>query len=466
MKPPLGLSLEGVILLPYHNLEIRHQNPGATMPLILPVHVVCNTSDDELHNNIRANSAVPREWIAPVKAHDGIAVLCGSGPSIDQHLGKIAVLQAAGAKVFAMNGCAAFLSRNGITPDYQVMIDARPETATLVGPATDHLIASQCHPDCFARAPAAKLWHLQIDGIEDDLPDAQPEHALIGGAASVGNTATCLAYTMGYRDMRCYGYDSSHRDGKGHAFAQPLNDGDPCAWVDHLGKTYLTSLTMKLQAEKFQRTAADLISIGCKISVIGEGLLPAIFNAPRTAATERSKYESMWQHESYRRYSPGENAALEFVTLCGIDAETYVIDFGCGTGRGGAKIRELTGAAVTLIDFAENALDPGLASTMQFIRADLTQPIGTIANVGYCVDVMEHIPPESVDAVIACIMDCVKSAYFKIATIPDEMGELIGDQLHLSVLSFDKWRNKFSGYKIKWSKQTSTTASFLIMSKG
>jgi len=148
-----------------------------------------------------------------------------SGPSLADTLDDIRLLVKKGGKVFAMNGAAKFLSEKGIMPDYQVIIDAREETAQLIGPAKEHLFGSQVHPECFKRVPDAKLWHLQVENIDDYLPEYEQSYCLIGGAASVGNTATCLAYAMGYRDLQIFGYDSSHREGKGHAFYQKMNDG-------------------------------------------------------------------------------------------------------------------------------------------------------------------------------------------------------------------------------------------------
>src|SRR6478735_9484643 len=97
--------------LPYANLKIRHWNPGATMPLILPVNVICNTSDEAIYENIRVNSKRPG-WQKVIPEHDGVAILCGSGPSLADHLDEIRAKQPAGGQVFAMNGAAKFLHEN------------------------------------------------------------------------------------------------------------------------------------------------------------------------------------------------------------------------------------------------------------------------------------------------------------------------------------------------------------------
>lgn len=455
--------------LPYSNLRISHQNPGATKPLVLPIHVICNTSDDDLYSNIRANSRRPGAWQQLIPAHGSVAVLCGSGPSLGDFVEEIRAKQAGGAKVFAMNGAAAFLDTKGITPDYQVIIDAREETAQLVGPARNHLFASQVHPSCFNSAPYAKVWHLQIGGIDDHLPpDYGMDYCLIGGAASVGNTATCLAFAMGYRDLQIYGYDSSHRGEASHAFHQVMNDGEPCASVLFGGKDYICSLTMKLQAEKFQSTAQSLIDSGCAIEVHGDGLLPDMFRAPVEVLAEHEKYERMWQFPDYREIAPGEDVANLFLSVVNVIPTDVIVDFGCGTGRGAKRIHEATGCEFILVDFTSNSLDESVkgGSWYTFMRSDLAVPLPMSASgeLGYCTDVMEHIPPEQVDQVIQNIMACSKNVFFQVSTIDDECGVLIGQHLHLSVHPMQWWLDTFSdlGHTVEWFQEDSISFCALV----
>ena len=428
--------------LPFHNTEIKHWNPGQTEPLIFPVHLLCNTSDEDIYANIRENSAVRGGWVKCEDAHDGIAVICGSGPSLMDTLPEIRAMKEAGGLVFALNGAATFLYEHGIMPDYQVLIDARIGTADLIGPAKRHLFASQVHPECFRRAPDAQLWHLQVGAIESLFPDYEEGYALIGGAASVGNTATCLAYAMGFRDVHCFGYDSSHREGMGHAFPQAMNNGDPCAIVDYDGESYVASLTMKLQAERFIDTARALEGEGCKVFVHGDGLLPHIWRnrdsiQPDSLETdERAKYEAMWSIPSYRNMAPGEHYAAEAFSALHMHPGDTVLDFGCGTGRGAAALQSM-GCKVTGIDLASNSLDAGVK--IPVIRSCLWDLPDVTADHGYCTDVMEHIPAEKVHAVLSGIAARVPQCFFNISTQPDAMGVLIGKTLHLTVRNADWW---------------------------
>ena len=451
------------MLLPFHNTKINHWNPGAAMPLVLPVHVICNTSDEQIYTNIHTNSRNGRKWVKQEEAHSRPALLCGSGPSIAQDLEEIARRQAAGATVFALNGCAKFLHDNGIQPDHQVILDARPETGQLLGPAREHLLASQVAPELFDSVPNARIWQLQVGGIDHILPDYDDDFCLIGGAASVGNTATCLAYAMGYRELHLYGYDSSHMDTRGHAFPQPMNDGDPCAVVEFNGKQYVASLTMKLQAEKFMETSKALRDMGATIHVHGTGLLPDLYNAPREALTEVEKYQRMWGIDAYRNLAPGEECAELFLRVAQPHGQR-VIDFGCGTGRGALKISEF--CPVLCVDFTDNSRDEA-ARHLPFVQADLTKPIPAEAPFGYCTDVMEHIPPEDVSTVIRNVMASAQTVFFQISTVPDLLGALINQDLHLTVRPHGWWRDLFIslGHSVQWDRECENAALFLIRSK-
>ena len=127
-------------MLPDHDLVVRHRNEEATQDLVIPFKLVCNTTDEMLLANIRTNSLPEMDWLGIQEKNDQTAILCASGPSIADHLDEIKELQKNGGVVFAMNGTSKFLNDNGILPYYQVIVDARPQTATLVDEKVDNLL--------------------------------------------------------------------------------------------------------------------------------------------------------------------------------------------------------------------------------------------------------------------------------------------------------------------------------------
>lgn len=448
--------------------QMQFQNPHASGKLVLPVLVLCNTPDEELNRNIRENSKHVLPWVGWEEPHGGAAVLVGGGPSVADHIEEIRALKDSGATIFAMNAASVFLRDHEIECDFQVIADAKPETATLVDPDADgYLVASQVDEATMSRVmvdpDAVCLWHLGIEGMEDLFPDERVKnggYSLIGGGASVGNSALCLAYVMGYRSLTCFGYDSSHRAGWSHAYPQPMNDIIPTIDVTWAGKTYTSGLAMKAQAEKFQITAQSLKQEGVDIAVIGNGLLPAMYNTPPTDLEERDKYRLMWQFDGYRGFSPGEQLVEQFIDI--IRPTGLIVDFGCGTGRASLALSKL-GHEVVLVDFADNCRDEE-ALDLPFLEWDLTHPCPLTAPYGICTDVMEHIPLKDVDTVLKNIMNSAKTCFFQISTVQDVYGDVIGQRLHHTVRPFEWWKYKFHelGYPVKWQMETDSAALFAV----
>jgi hypothetical protein len=279
----------------------------------------------------------------------------------------------------------------------------------------------------------------------------------------------CLVYTLGYRLLHLYGYDSSYRESNGHAFKQSLNANDSCCYVTLDGVRYKCSIAMAKQAELFPILANDLIDKGCTITVDGDGLLPAIVRrqppipVPEIYQDERSKYEAMWEHAEYRHVSPGEISAQVFIDLVNPESRCRIIDYGCGTGRGSRAIRQLSECEVIQVDFAENCRDRDCRD-FTFVVCDMTKKIPILAHYGYCTDVMEHIAPENVDIVLKNIMDSAGKCFFQISTVPDVCGELIGQQLHLTVKPYEWWMETFTrlGFKIEFSLKHDIYSMFYL----
>jgi uncharacterized Rossmann fold enzyme/SAM-dependent methyltransferase len=432
----------------------------------MDIEILCNTPDAAIFANIAASAARALPWVAEVPAHEGHAVLVGGGPSLVEQLPQIRKRYELGQTVFALNGAAKFLNGHGIKPHYQVLLDARPESVGLLHEADEYLVCSQCDGTAFEalEGKRVRVWHPAIDDVTRHLPEYDGEYALVGGGLTVGLSSMCLAYIMGYRKLHLFGYDSSHRQTLGHAYAQPMNDSDILCKVTLGGKVFTSSLTMARQAEVFPEVCDNLNDLGCIITVDGDGLIRAVVDQMAVNAapkTEAQKYAAMWSFPEYRNTSPGEQVADTAVQVCGITAKHSVIDFGCGTGRGGKAIADKTGAAVLLVDFADNCRDEA-AQALPFQLADLTQRMGLSADLGFCTDVMEHIPPEAVRTVITNVMACVDGCFFQISLVPDNMGVLIGQPLHLSVFPVSWWLEQFAPYEVVWQWANDENAMFYL----
>lgn len=444
-------------------MQIRFQNPEATAPLIVPVLVLPNTPEEIVDGNIRANSALDLPWLYAADANDAKVAICGGGPSLADFEDQLETIQhIEGWTIIGLNGAAKWLCDRGIRCDYQIILDAKQETSGLVERRAGRcLISSQVHPDTVRAAIDPMLFHLNNKGIEDLMPEdrvAGGGYSLVGGGVSVGITALTVAYTLGFRDFHLFGYDSSNRDQSTHAYDQRMNALIPNIEVTWGGKTYTSSMPMKVQAEAFPSFARELQASGCNVEVYGDGLLPAMWSTP--PATEREKYQWFWSLKSYRTLAPGEHHAAKFIEVAQPDGP--VIDFGCGTGRGAKAVHDMTGQDVILIDFTDNCRDRDVMH-FPFIQWDLTEPLPVSAPYGYCTDVMEHIPTSDVPRVIDNIMSASGRVFFSICTRPDNMGGMYGQTLHMTVRDHAWWADCFSAYRIEWQEECAETSAFYVL---
>jgi len=204
---------------------------------------------------INAGKAVKLDlpWLAQQPAHDGRAVLVAGGPSLNDCFEHVRVLQKHGWTVFCVNNTARVLLENGIAPDYHVLLDMDPGTAGFITPfnGTKYLLASQCDPKVFDAAPGGiTLWHPHIEGI-NEVATSKPT-TLIGGGCTCGLAAIAIAHAMGFRRMDFVGYDSSYRNGEGHAYKQEKNNGENIVHAVVAGRTFDCAVWMLHQVEDFK----------------------------------------------------------------------------------------------------------------------------------------------------------------------------------------------------------------------
>ncbi|MCX6987299.1 MAG: class I SAM-dependent methyltransferase [Chlamydiae bacterium] len=179
-----------------------------------------------------------------------------------------------------------------------------------------------------------------------------------------------------------------------------------------------------------------------------------------TQRIEKTKYETIWTFNEYRKECMGEAVVDDFIEKAKVLPSDIIIDFGCGTGRSARAIQASAGCHVLLVDFASNCLDPNIS--LPYIELNLSEPMNLYGDVGFCTDVLEHIPGTFLDKVISNIMYCTHRAFFMIALQPDRMGALIDEPLHLSVHPFEFWQDKFSAYRILSAAHSPDHAQFYV----
>src|SRR6185503_2430471 len=189
-------------------------------------------------------------------------------------LAEIKWRQSVGQKIWVLNN--AHKAIEGVRFDAQVLLDARPDTASFITGADEYLVASQCDPTVFDALGEKNVtvWHCNTPGIDDFLKDEKERYAyLIGGGTTVGMNALALASLRGFRQIHLYGFDSSYRDGAHHAYQQPLNDAERHSETLYGEKTYVCAPWMVGQAQEFIEKWPAYKADGCTITVHGSGLL-------------------------------------------------------------------------------------------------------------------------------------------------------------------------------------------------
>jgi hypothetical protein len=201
-----------------------------------------------------------------------------------------------------------------------------------------------------------------------------------------------------------------------------------------------------------------------------EGFAPVV--GTTQGNPEALKYGELWgKHPVYRTISPGEQLAQLFLAEAKPKPGSTCIDFGCGTGRGGLALALFGKLNVTMVDFVKNCLDDDVkqmcetqSHTLRFLKKDLEQPMGIVAQYGYCTDVMEHIPPDKVDQVLDRVLGAAEHVFFSISLTDDRCGALIGQPLHLTVQPYEWWLEKFQKRNtvVHWSRNLGDMALFYV----
>lgn len=157
------------------------------------------------------------------------------------------------------------------------------------------------------------------------------------------------------------------------------------------------------------------------------------------AAEEQRKYTKMWNQASYRINSPGFNWAPRSLALLNPPPGATIIDYGCGVPRAVDFFRSkgLEATGCDIVALREDVRPVNLW--------DLPSDLGS--DYAYCADVMEHIPPEKVLAVLGGIAERTKvAAAFTIASTQCTQGRRHGEVLHLTVEPKDWWMEQLQHF--------------------
>ena len=240
------------------------------------IHSQCVADDATLYAHIE--SALMRQLpiVRQYEMHEGTAVIVGSGPSVLGQVEAIRTWKAEGAMIVALKDAHDWLIANQIIPHIAIAID--PQAARAKVFATPHrdvtyLLASQVHPEMLDHLKLfhIELWHAYIRKGQQVPP---PGTALIAGGTTTGLRAMTLLYTMGFRTMELFGFDSSLTNGVLRLNGTVPRDGEQVHDVTVGGRTFSCSMSMLAQASEFQNAYEVMPDL--TIHAHGDGLIPAI----------------------------------------------------------------------------------------------------------------------------------------------------------------------------------------------
>lgn len=164
--------------------------------------------------------------------------------------------------------------------------------------------------------------------------------------------------------------------------------------------------------------------------------------------SERAKYKKVWSHSvvvqggrrivPYAHHSPGANAVPQFLTWARPNPGSTVLDFGCGTGKASLRMAGDGGLRPRLQDFVDARVDE--ARCFPFFQRCLWDLPVERCDYLFCADVMEHIPEPAVDMTLRLAAAATEHlAWFQISLRPDDMGQMVGETLHVTVRRAGWW---------------------------
>jgi uncharacterized Rossmann fold enzyme len=404
--------------------------------------------------------------------------VCG-GPTLSKHLDELREKSKDPAfEVYTSNKTCQFLLENGIVPKYHVIIDPTEKKAKDLDYDCDEvtlLLGLQCHPAVFDAIGNRKAFKFlaasatdrepsDVEVAQEALTPEDPTMIAIGGGSMMGTRALYLGSALGHRRIEYYGFDAGieYDDEKKLArmYAYDKQRGENILEIEHNGRTFYSTLALSRQCNEIVTLMSKLP--GMEVIVHGDSFMAAqvaaykALNKPRTYRfTEEYVEQNEQLHKENASYgtSGHHHASRVFMAssqICRKSGQCVVLDYGCGKETLRSAI-ELSFPEVSGITY--RGYDPSIPG-----KDGTPEP----AELVVCTDVMEHVEPECVEAVIRHLHDltkqvCIVDVYLQpaIKTLPD------GRNAHICLRDKDWWKSYFSKYFVVIEQQA--TAQELLM---
>jgi hypothetical protein len=414
-----------------------------------------------------------------------IMVYVGGGTTLEAHLDEVkAKCEDERYDVFTSNKTCAYLVDKGVIPNYHLILDpTEKKVKDLEYEANVPMVLGlQCHPRLFDRANelnrqvvkflAASITN--VDGKTDRdaalgaLHADDPEIMQIGGGSMCGTRMMFFAAARGYRRLEYYGFDGCIRLKEGgvincYSYFKPRGE-NIIEYEAGNGRTFDTTITLSRQAEELTELLDNVP--GLDVEIYGDSLLSnhlAIYRLNRPQQPYRISPEYLelqkQMHDASPRYarSGGNHAARVFMAAAQIAkkrGECSVLDYGSGQGT---LLDGITRAFPDIPGVTYREYDP-------CIQGKDTDPES--AGVVFCGDVMEHVEPECVEAVIKHIHYLTKEiAIVVVSTRPAHKNLPDGRNAHICLQKPNWWASWFRKYFVVIEQNVTDDAIMLVMQK-
>jgi uncharacterized Rossmann fold enzyme len=381
-----------------------------------------------------------------------IAIVC-SGPSLADTIEEIKGFKV----VLTCSGAHDFLIERGIIPTYHMETDPRAHKAIFTrNPRTEtmYLIASSCHPEVFANLKGhdVRLWHVVAQNELHKMPRG---HWMITGGCNVGLRALVMARLMGFRDIHVFGMDCSS-DQTSRLFHANFHPNEPKTKGHRIVKVgdrefHTSDIFLECARQFFKET---MLLSDARTTLHGDGLLQALaiqkmsdpkqiekrrqfiekrggatiaLSLPHTISQQYVELNRKLHEADYNYGGHGDRYAQIIQKLADSKGIKSILDYGCGKGALGAAL-----------DFPIWEYDPCVPGK---------EAAPCPADLVVCTDVLEHIEPENLAAVLEDLKRVVKlSGFFAIHTGTSEKTLADGRNTHLIQQGMDEWRAELSKY--------------------
>jgi len=233
--------------------------------------------------------------------HQNHAVLCGSGPTITEHVEEIRAHKERKHCVVSLNASHDYLISHDIIPDVHVSVDPRPRIIKGFRQIRDdiiYLIATQCHPGVFEHLKGKRvyLWNSYSAELHEFAEKNRwgRKFGMVHGGTTAGLRGIVLLYLMGYRYFHLYGMDCSFEKERNIDGTMPKNH----EYIKINGRTFLTDRQMMAQAMEMGKVAQQ--TPGAKYKCYGDTLMASIIEEGRAYGRE----EFFLPSEDFHRVRP------------------------------------------------------------------------------------------------------------------------------------------------------------------